>query len=126
MIDAREPLRALHARAETAARAILTRVFKYQAKTEKQLKVQEAYKEDMRHINAFLNTAQIYINTPLEMVYVVAPPPPAPEKNETPDIKRLFDDACKRRGDEWLREANRERRRAESIARAKKVWEHLY
>lgn len=125
MIDAREPLRALHERAETAARSILTRVFKYQAKTEQQLKAQEAYKEDMRHITAFLNTAQIYINTPMEMVYVVASAP-APERDEPRDLKRLFDDACKRRGDEWLREQNRERRRAESIARAKKVWEHLY
>lgn len=124
MIDAREPLRALHARAETAARAILSRVFKYQAKTEKQLKVQEAYKEDMRHINAFLNTAQIYINTPLEMVYVVATP--TPEINEARDLKKLFDDACNRRRAEWISEQNRERRRAESITRAKTVWEHLY
>lgn len=125
MIDAREPLRALHERAETAARSILTRVFKYHAKTEKQLKTQEAYKADMRHINAFLNTAQIYINTPMEMVYVVTAPP-APEQPATRDLKQVFDDACKRRRDEWNREETRERRRAESIAHARKVWEHLY
>lgn len=125
MIDAREPLRRLHERAETAARSILTRVFKYQAKTEKQLKAQEAYKEDMRHINAFLNTAQIYINTPMEMVYVVAKPQPI-ETPEARSVKQCFDEAAKSRRTEWLQEENRERRRAESIARAKKVWEHLY
>jgi len=125
MIDEREPLRALHARAEKAARAVRARVFRYQPKTEKQQKIQEEYKEDLRHINAFLNTAEIYLNTPIEMVYVVAKPQPT-EKHEPRAIQQLFDDACKRRRDEWLREENRERRRAESIANARQVWEHLY
>lgn len=121
MIDAREPLRALHARAETAARAILARVFKYEAKTEKAKKVREQYLSDMKHIAAFMNAAEIYMNQPPDVVYAptkvgaqyIAPektPKKTPEK--TPEPK--------------LTEADREWLRAESIWRAKDVWHDHY
>lgn len=117
MIDAREPLRALHARAETAARAILARVFKYEAKTEKTKKVREQYLSDMKHIAAFMNAAEIYMNQPPDVVYATARQTVgvgaqyiAPEK--TPEPK--------------LTEADREWLRAESIWRAKDVWHDHY
>lgn len=117
MIDAREPLRALHARAETAARAILARVFKYEAKTEKAKKVREQYLSDMKHIAAFMNAAEIYMNQPPDVVYVtdgVGAQYIAPEKTpkKTPEPK--------------LTEADREWLRAESIWRAKDVWHDHY